>query len=86
MRRTQEVIDPRLEEKRRRLVRPSKWFWLLATVLAVPGLVLIIVGTGWVFAVGWVLIALGASPLVIAVALSAAGMVGWWAARGKPFA
>ncbi len=68
------------------MVRPSKWFWLLAAGLAVTGVVLVILGTGWVFALGWVLIALGALPLVVAVALSAAGMVGWWAARGKPFA
>ena len=86
MRRTEHVIHPGLEQKRRRLARPSKWFWLSALALALPGIALVVLGHGWVFVLGWVLIALGVLPLVVAVSLTGAAGVGWWAARGKPFA
>lgn len=80
------VRYPDLDEKRRRLTRPSRWLWLAGLVLELPGILLVVVGDKAVAALGWALIAVGAVPVVIAIALSTAGAVGWWAARGKPFA
>lgn len=80
------VLHPELEKKRRRLVRPSPWFWLAAAVLIVPGILLVVLATGALSVLGWVLIALGLTPLAVAGALTIAGGVGWWAARSKPFA
>jgi hypothetical protein len=75
-----------LERKGTRLQANGGRFLLLGIILAVPGIVLIILGSGWVFALGLALLALGLVPGAVAVALLLSGVVARWTARERPFA
>lgn len=75
-----------LERARRRLSRPARAFWLLALPREAPGVVPLVLGHGWVSALGIALVVLEALPLIVAVGLGIAGTVAWSAARRKPFA
>ncbi len=59
---------------------------MIGAVLVIPGIVLIILGHGWVFALGLVFIVLGVIPSVVSLGLLGSGGVARWAARRKPFA
>jgi hypothetical protein len=80
------VKQPELERKSRRLAVPGTRFTVIAAVLAVPGIVLIILGSSWVWAVGIALLALALVPAVVAAGLLGAAAVGRWASRERPFA
>lgn len=80
------VSEPQLERKGARLQANGGRFLLLGIILAVPGIVLIILGSGWVFALGLALLALGLVPGAVAVALLLSGAVARWTARERPFA
>jgi hypothetical protein len=78
--------DPQLERQGRKLSRPAGPFLLIATSLAVVGVVLLIVGHSWVWALGIVLVVLAGLPAVVGIALLGAAAVARWAARRQPFA
>lgn len=80
------TVDPQLEDQGRRLALPAPWFGLIALVLAVPGVVLLIVTSGWAWALGIVLVALAIIPAVVASGLLGTSTVARWAARRRPFA
>lgn len=83
---THHPIDRRAERQGRRLMRPAPPFLLLACCLAVVGIILLILTSGWAWALGLVLLVLAGLPAVIGISLLAAGVVTRWAARDKPFA
>jgi uncharacterized membrane protein YdbT with pleckstrin-like domain len=83
---THRPLDRETDRQGRRLMRPAPPFLALAAVLAVAGIVLIIVASGWAWALGIVLVALAGPPTVIGITLAVAGGVTRWAARDKPFA
>jgi hypothetical protein len=80
------VREPQLERQGRRLGKPGWWFLAISLVGLVPGIVLIALGSHWVFALGLALLALGSCPFAVGVALLLASVVPRWAARHKLFA
>jgi hypothetical protein len=82
----EQVPKPELERQSRRLARPSLRFLLIALVPAALGVVLMIIGSSWVWAVGIVLVVLAGPPGVVGIALLGAATVARWAARDRPFA
>jgi MFS family permease len=78
--------DRGADRQGRRLMRPAPPFLLLASCLAVVGIVLLIFTSGWAWALGIVLIALAGPPAAIGIALATAGAITRWAAHSKPFA
>ena len=83
---TNRIREPQLERQGKRLARPASRFLPIALALFVPGLLLVILGSSWVYAVGWVLIALSLPPATIALAALISSVVARWAARHKSFA
>ena len=85
-----EVKDPQLERQGRRLGKPGKWWLLVGLVIAIPGIVLLVVGltadqrTLWV--VGVAVLVIGSIPATVGVALLVSGAVARRAARHKLFA
>jgi hypothetical protein len=68
------------------MMRPAPPFLLIAALLAAVGVVLLIVASGWLWAVGIVLVVLAGPPAVVGGSLLGVGGVSRWAARDKPFA
>lgn len=68
------------------MMRPAPPFLLIAALLAAVGVLLLIVASGWLWALGIVLVVLAGPPAVVGVGLLAVGGVSRWAARDKPFA
>ncbi|MFL5864917.1 MAG: hypothetical protein ACJ780_29840 [Solirubrobacteraceae bacterium] len=86
MSRQEAVSEPELERKSTVFALSGVRFLVLGALLAVPGIVLIVLGTGWVFALGLALLALGLVPAIVALGLLLSGLVARWAARRRPFA
>jgi hypothetical protein len=86
MRGRKNVPEPELERQGNRLEMTGARFVVLGLILAVPGVWLLVLGAGWVFALGLALIALALVPAVVAVACLLSGVVARWAARHRPFA
>lgn len=86
MAKDESVSEPELERKGKVFESTGVRFLLLGLVLAVPGIVLIILGSGWVFALGLVLVALALVPGAVATGLVSTGVVARWTARHRPFA
>jgi len=84
--RSEPVAGPQLERTSRRLAKPSVPFAVIATVLVVVGVVLLVVGSSWVWVLGIVLIALAGPPAMVALGLLCAAAVSRWTARRRPFA
>jgi hypothetical protein len=80
------VREPELERQGRRLGKPAWWFLAISLLGVVPGVVLIATASGWAFALGLALLALGGCPFAVGVALLIASVVPRWAARHKLFA
>ena len=80
------VPEPELERKGRAFESNGVRFLVLCAVLMVPGILMIILGSGWVFALGLALIALGLVPGAVATGLVSTGVVARWTARHRPFA
>lgn len=78
--------EPGLERQSRRLGRPARWFLLIALALEVPGILLIALGSSWVFALGIALVALGIPFAAVGIGLLVSAGVGRWAAGHRPFA
>jgi hypothetical protein len=86
MAKDESVSEPELERKGRAFEATGHRFLVLGAALAVPGIAMIILGTGWVFALGLVLLALGLVPGAVAAGLVSTGVVARWTARHRPFA
>jgi hypothetical protein len=96
------VKDPPLERERRsqppqrqqqvpqrplhRMVRPALRFLAIAAVVAIPGIVLIVLGYGWSIALGIALLLVASAPTVVAAALLVSASVARWAARHRRWA
>lgn len=81
-----DVREPQLARASGRLGRSGRSFLALAVIVGVPGVVLIIFGHAWVFAVGLALLAVALSPMIVATGLLLSSAVAHWAARHRPFA
>jgi hypothetical protein len=68
------------------MVRPALRFLGVAVILAVPGVILVVLGHGWSTGVGVALLLVASAPTVVACALLVSASVARWAARRKPFA
>ncbi|HEY2258264.1 MAG TPA: hypothetical protein VGH45_01050 [Solirubrobacteraceae bacterium] len=86
MPRSNDVPEPALERQGRAVAKPAPGFLLAAAALLVLGIVLLLIGSGGVWAVGIVLVFLAGIPLVVGVSLLGVGAVSRWAARRRPFA
>lgn len=84
--RPRDVPQPELERQGSRFEMTGARFVLLAVVVGGPGILLIALGDGWVFALGLALVALALVPAIVAIALFLSGLVARWAARHRPFA
>jgi hypothetical protein len=84
--RSDDISDPLLERQGRAISRPAPSFLAVAIALLIVGVVLLLLGSGWVWALGIVLVFLAGIPLAVGVALLATGVVSRWAARRRPFA
>lgn len=80
------VADRALERQGRRLAGSSRWLFLVGFIVAIPGIVMVIVGSGFVFGLGIALLAIGGGFGVVAAGLLIAGAVSRWAARRRLFA
>ncbi|MGH2874643.1 MAG: hypothetical protein ACRDL8_04930 [Solirubrobacteraceae bacterium] len=80
------VPEPRLDRQGRRLELTGSSFMALGAIVWVPGVVLVLLTSGWAYALGWVLIAIGLLPTIVATALLLSGIVARWAAHHRPFA
>jgi hypothetical protein len=83
---TDHLPEPELERQGKRLARPVSGFFLIAGVLLAPGLLLVILASSWVYALGWVLITLSLPPATVAFGALSSSVVARWAARHKSFA
>ena len=80
------VAEPELERQGRRLAAPAPGFLATAVALALPGLLMVIFGRSWVFAIGIALVALSVPVALVGGALLGSSVVARWAARHRPFA
>jgi hypothetical protein len=81
-----QVQDPVLERQGKRMIGPAIRFIAIASVLAVAGIVLIVIGHGWSVGVGIAVLLLAGVPGTIGFGLLTGGGVARWAARHKLFA
>lgn len=65
---------------------PAPWFLAVAVTLAAAGVVLLVLGHSWVFALGVTLAVLSGPPAVVGLALLASAAVARWSARHRPYA
>jgi hypothetical protein len=79
-----DVKERALERQGRRMGRYGGRLFLLGVLLAIPGLVLVIVG--WSIGLGWAILLLASIPGVIGFGLLCSGAVSRWSARHKLFA
>lgn len=84
---THEPADRQLERQGRQLGHSATWFLAVGLVLALPGIVLVVVGSSWpVVGLGAALLVLASIPSAVAMALLGSSAVARWTARRKPFA
>lgn len=81
-----EVSEARLERNSRRFGKSGGWFLAACLIIAVPGIVLIVLGHSWVFALGLALVAIALVPGIVAGGLAVLQRRAHWAARRRPFA
>ena len=84
------VQEPQLERQGRRLTGSGGRWLAIGALLAIPGIVLVVVGLvvgiRWMWPVGIALLLLASIPLVVAFSLLSSGAVSRWAAKRKMFA
>lgn len=78
--------DPELKRTGRRLSAPGLRFTALGLLPLVAGVLLLVLTSGWAWALGIVLIALSLPLLAVGVSLLLGGGVAGWAAKRWPFA
>jgi hypothetical protein len=80
------VQDRELERQGRRMVDPALRCFLIASEVAIAGIVLILIGTGWSVGVGIAVLLIASVPAIVGIGLLTSGAVARWAARHKLFA
>ena len=80
------VQDRELERQGRRMVHPALRLIVIACEVAIAGVVLIVIGTGWSVGVGIAVLLIASVPAVVGIGLLTSGTVARWAARHKLFA
>jgi hypothetical protein len=80
------VRDRDLERQGRRIGHPGLRFLLIGALLAIPGIVLIVIGHGWSVGVGIAVLLLASGPIVVGIGLLSSAAVSRWAARHRLFA
>jgi hypothetical protein len=78
------VKDPVLERQGRRMIGPAIRFVVIASVMAIVGIVLIVFG--WSLGIGIALLLLASVPGTIGFGLFTGGSIARWAARHRLFA
>jgi len=78
--------QPELTRQAGRFRKPASWFLLIAAALELPGIVLFLLGSSWVAALGLALIGVGGPFLLVGAALAASAVVAGWAGHRRPFA
>lgn len=84
--RSKSISEPQLERQGRRLVGPGWRLVLIASVVAVPGVVLVALDNSWSLPFGIALLLIASLPAVAGIALLLSGSVARWAARHRLFA
>ncbi|MGH2874437.1 MAG: hypothetical protein ACRDL5_18510 [Solirubrobacteraceae bacterium] len=80
------VKEPRLERQGRRLGRSGARFSGIATLIAIPGVLLVVRGAGTAWVVGIVILVLASLPAIVGVGLLGSSAVARWSARHRLFA
>ena len=80
------VPEPQLERQARRLARPGAWFLLVGIALIVPGIVVFLIASGWLSALGIAVAVLGFPLVWIGLGATLSGGVAHWSAHHRPFA
>jgi membrane protein implicated in regulation of membrane protease activity len=78
--------EPRIEREGRSFVTPAVGVLMIGVTILVPGLLLVILGHSWVFAVGIVLVAISLPFDIVGVVGLGSALVARRAARHKSFA
>jgi hypothetical protein len=78
--------DPQLQRIGRRLSAPGVRFLAIGLLPLVAGVLLLVLTSGWPWALGIVLVALALAPLALGTSLLLGGGIAGWAARRRPFA
>jgi hypothetical protein len=81
-----ELPEPELKRQAKDLVTPAVGFLMIGLTVLVPGLLLVLLGHGWVFTLGIVLMAISSPFDIVGVAGLGSAVVAHWAARRKSFA
>ena len=68
------------------MVQPARRLLVIASELAIAGIVLIIIGAGWSLGVGIAVLLIASVPGAVGIGLLTSGSVARWAARHKLFA
>ncbi len=82
----EQAPDPELKRTGRRLSAPGLRFTALGVLPLAAGVLLLLLASGWAWALGIVLIALSLPVLAVGVSLLLGGGVAGWAAKRWPFA
>ena len=80
------VPEPELERQGRSFVTPAIGFLAIGVTILIPGVLLVVLGSSWVFTVGIVLVALSLPFDAVGIAGLCSSVVARWAARRKSFA
>ena len=80
------VKDRELERQGRRLGRSAAWLVLVGLVMAIPGVVLVLIGHGWSVGVGVAVLLIASIPATFGAGLLLSSAVSRWSARHKLFA
>ena len=80
------VKEPALERQGRRLGHSGGWFLLLAVLIAIPGVLLVVLGGTMASGVGVVVLVLASAPAIVGIGLLVSSAVARWSARHKLFA
>lgn len=82
----QPVQDRELERHGRRFGHTAGRFLLIGLLVAIPGVVLVVLGRGWSVGVGIAVLLIASIPAVVGIALFAISAVSRWSARHRLFA
>jgi hypothetical protein len=80
------VEDRQLDRQGRRLRRFGGRILGLGLILAIPGIILVIIGHGWSVGFGIAVLLIASIPGVVGLGLVVSSVVARWAARHKLFA
>lgn len=81
-----QVAEPELERQGKRIQAPGFRELLLGLAIATCGVVLLVVGQSWVWAIGIALAAVSIPFITVGVGALLAALVARWSSRHKSFA